>query len=362
MEGNTGVKRKFADVAVKRELVDVAKDYAKEIQEEETILPACVHVVNVLTLQHGGAFPVSLNMRTRSTVCGVLKDQLGEKAYAELCVKSASTFKVDRLKKELKAAGKKTDGLKKEALVALLQTVGPWKQDVSPVPDLCKRRRGGEEEEEEEEEEALLRQIQRKMSQQDNASALLEDGAQLFKDAVLTPQQVQRATAALAPLGTSGAAGTKTLSAAQGNGKNGCYCDVADSAQELPPILRAVARAAKEWIEKHAGELKKPLGSKTILLRYGKGGVNYAHHDNSGDFQALLMLSQPGEDYTGGEFYVANSEPPFAQRRVPFTCAGQLIIFRGNQGNGTVPILHAMTEVGAGAGGTACRFAVGFFQ
>ena len=54
MEGNTGVKRKFADVAVKRELVDVAKDYAKEIQEEETILPACVHAVNVLTLQHVG--------------------------------------------------------------------------------------------------------------------------------------------------------------------------------------------------------------------------------------------------------------------------------------------------------------------
>ena len=43
MEGNAGVKRK---------LVDVAKDYAKEIQEEETILPACVHAVNVLTLQH----------------------------------------------------------------------------------------------------------------------------------------------------------------------------------------------------------------------------------------------------------------------------------------------------------------------
>jgi hypothetical protein len=28
--------------------------------------------------------------------------------------------------------------------------------------------------------------------------------------------------------------------------------------------------------------------------------VNYAHHDNIGDYQALLMLSQPGVDYDGG--------------------------------------------------------------
>ena len=97
-----------------------------------------------------------------------------------------------------------------------------------------------------------------------------------------------------------------------------------------------------------------------ILLRYGLGGVNYAHHDNIGDYQALLMLSQPGVDYNGGVFYLAESDPPHAVHDFTFGGAGELIVFCGRKEK----YLHGMTEVIPGTAGeeTTKRFALGLFQ
>ena len=72
-----------------------------------------------------------------------------------------------------------------------------------------------------------------------------------------------------------------------------------------------------------------------LLLRYGRGGVNYCHHDACGDFQALLMLSTPGRDYRGGTFFLADRDPPFVTREFPFEAAGELLVFRG-RGRGRV--------------------------
>ena len=109
--------------------------------------------------------------------------------------------------------------------------------------------------------------------------------------------------------------------------------------------------------------LKAPVSEMEALrVRYGIGGVNYAHEDKCGDFQALLMLSQPGEDYTGGAFYLADDNPPFGVTAFPFSRVGELLVFRGRQGNGTVKYLHGMREVTSGSESVTRRFAVGFFQ
>ena len=145
-----------------------------------------------------------------------------------------------------------------------------------------------------------------------------------------------------------------------GTGLQGCYVTLQSP---LPTLLQHVMTAAKEWIQAKAGPLKKELGSKALLLRYGIGGENYAHHDNCGDFQALLMLSKPGVDFNGGEFFMANdSKLPATMETFPFTAAGQLIIFRGNQGTGAIKYLHGMTKVTAGSAPETKRFAVGLFQ
>jgi len=74
------------------------------------------------------------------------------------------------------------------------------------------------------------------------------------------------------------------------------------------------------------------------------------------------MLSTPGVDYTGGAFYLAQREPPFPTTEHPFSAAGQLLIFRGNQGCGAVDYLHGMREVERGTANECRRFAVGIFQ
>tara|TARA_R110002096_G_scaffold392176_2_gene587088 strand:- start:619 stop:1323 length:705 start_codon:yes stop_codon:yes gene_type:complete len=50
-----------------------------------------------------------------------------------------------------------------------------------------------------------------------------------------------------------------------------------------------------------------------LLLRYGLGGYNRLHRDLYGDLafpiQATAMLSQPGEDFTGGQFLLVENRP-----------------------------------------------------
>jgi hypothetical protein len=104
---------------------------------------------------------------------------------------------------------------------------------------------------------------------------------------------------------------------------------------------------------------------KCILLKYSKGGENWAHCDsNVGDefpYQALLMLSCV-EEYDGGEFYVAKqikSEGNATSKTVtisrlssPKLNAGDLVIFRADKG-----FDHGMKTVTRGE-----RTAVGLLQ
>ena len=75
---------------------------------------------------------------------------------------------------------------------------------------------------------------------------------------------------------------------------------------------------------------------KAIRLMYSEGGENWAHQDNNScdacPYQALLLLSQPGVDFCGGEFYVARQKAEAKEegegchsRNVP---PGQIVIIR----------------------------------
>lgn len=298
-----------SSAAMKKRLGDVAREYAHEIKRRPEKKTKCEHVVAVLTRQHGGAFPVAVNSGTRPAVCKVLKEELGTD-YEATCVAAENHPPSD---------------------VPELRTVS-GKPPVA-VPTVKSLR-----------------------ARFPNARALLHDGAQRI--ALLSNEEVLYLTREIEGHGVEPKS-AKSLSPTQGNGRHGRYHTMV---LPLPPMLQAIAAAAKEWIETLAGPLKSGLGSKTLLLRYGLGGVNFAHHDACGDFQALLMLSTPGADFGGGSFYLADRNPPFTVKEFPFSAAGELLVFRGNRGHGNVDYLHGMREVTAGTETVTRRFGVGLFQ
>ena len=72
-----------------------------------------------------------------------------------------------------------------------------------------------------------------------------------------------------------------------------------------------------------------------LILKYGKGGFNTLHQDLYGDvyfpFQAVLFLSGPEVDYTGGEF-VLTQQAPRAQAKAMVLAPhkGDMLIFPTN--------------------------------
>lgn len=313
---------------MKRKLTDVAREYAHELRlQPKTAKLKGDRVVEVLTRQHGSRFPVALNLGTRPAVCGVLKKVLGEKEYEERCISG------------------------KTVPMALPELPSAPPQHVAATP--------------------TLDEIRARFPA--DAAALLQEGGQAVW--LLNPDEVATVTHALSAPGLT--TRPTPLDVVQGNGAHGSYATLV---APLPALLQRVQEAARQWILEHAGPLKpvKKLdekgkyttlagatalgGTKSLLLRYGLGGINYAHHDSCGDFQALLMLSQPGIDYKGGAFYLGEAEPPFATKAFPFAHAGELLIFRGRQGHGDRAYLHGMQQVLAGSAAETRRFAVGFFQ
>ena len=296
--------------------VEVVQEYAELVKKTRDRQIINVHVVNALTMQfkqHGGSFPVALNSGTRPRICSILKRKLGEDLYKELCP-SASDVDSPPLPVIPQLPQMKDDSESANECISLSKDI-------------------------------LLQRFPQ------HADLLLEQGAQCIP--LINQTEVKALTAALSR--ECSHSNSHTLSVTQGSGRNGAYCAIDLRNQ---PLLRSISEATKKWIESNVTP-SKPLGSKAILLRYGEHGVNYAHHDNSGDFQALLMLSKPKVDYNGGTFYLAESDPPHAVFEFPFEAAGELIIFRGDRGK----FLHGMNEVSAGTtlAGTR-RFAVGLFQ
>jgi uncharacterized protein len=113
-----------------------------------------------------------------------------------------------------------------------------------------------------------------------------------------------------------------------------------------------------EYLEAcHAAGQRRPT---PLILRYGPGDYNCLHQDLYGDLnfplQAAFLLSQPGEEFTGGEFVLTEQRPRMQSRVhvVPLR-AGEAVIFavnhrpvQGTRGTYRVAMRHGVSPLREG--------------
>jgi hypothetical protein len=148
---------------------------------------------------------------------------------------------------------------------------------------------------------------------------------------------------------------------------------VADLRRALYPRLAAVAN---DWNARMGEEARYPehhadylalchAAGQTrptpLLLRYGPGDFNCLHQDLYGDhafpLQVAILLSEPGADFTGGEFVLTEQRPRMQSRAevVPLK-QGDAVAFavhnrpvRGTKGNYRVNLRHGVSRVRSGS-------------
>jgi hypothetical protein len=97
-----------------------------------------------------------------------------------------------------------------------------------------------------------------------------------------------------------------------------------------------------------------------LLLQYGPGDYNCLHQDVYGDLvfplQVAVLLSEPGRDFTGGEFVITEQRPRMQSRAevVPLR-QGDGVIFavhhrpvRGTKGDYRVNLRHGVSRIRSG--------------
>jgi uncharacterized protein len=97
-----------------------------------------------------------------------------------------------------------------------------------------------------------------------------------------------------------------------------------------------------------------------LLLQYVPGDFNCLHQDLYGDLafplQAAILLSEPGKDFTGGEFVLTEQRPRMESRAevVPLR-QGDAVAFavhnrpvQGSKGNYRVNLRHGVSRVRSG--------------
>jgi hypothetical protein len=97
-----------------------------------------------------------------------------------------------------------------------------------------------------------------------------------------------------------------------------------------------------------------------LLLRYGKDDYNCLHQDLYGEhvfpLQMAMLLSEPGEDFTGGEFVLTEQRPRMQSRPavVPLR-RGDAVMFavhhrpvRGTRGSYRVVLRHGVSTLRSG--------------
>jgi hypothetical protein len=122
-------------------------------------------------------------------------------------------------------------------------------------------------------------------------------------------------------------------------------------AGRFPPTLKAFLA------ECHAAGQTRPT---PLLLRYGKDDFNCLHQDLYGPLvfplQLTILLSEPGKDFSGGEFVLVEQRPRAQSRPIVVPLAqGEAVIFpvhhrptQGTRGAYRVTMRHGVSRVTAG--------------
>jgi hypothetical protein len=154
-------------------------------------------------------------------------------------------------------------------------------------------------------------------------------------------------------------------------------------AYPLPPLVEELrtslyphlAPLANRWHERMGIEIRFPADHAAfiarchaagqtrptpLLLRYGKDDYNCLHQDLYGahvfPLQVAALLSEPGEDFTGGEFVMTEHRPRMQSRAmvVPLR-KGDAVIFavnsrpvQGTRGSYRVNLRHGVSKLHAG--------------
>lgn len=107
----------------------------------------------------------------------------------------------------------------------------------------------------------------------------------------------------------------------------------------------------------HAAGQTRPT---PLLLRYGPGDWNALHQDVYGEhvfpLQVAILLSRPGEDFTGGEFVLTEQRPRMQSRpEVVALKQGDAVVFpvrerpaRGSRGWHRVSMRHGVSRLHMG--------------
>jgi len=102
------------------------------------------------------------------------------------------------------------------------------------------------------------------------------------------------------------------------------------------------------------------IKATVLILKYGEGGYNTLHQDLYGDvyfpIQMVLFLSQPNEDFSGGEFVLTQQTPRAQSKAIVLNPKkGDALIFttnfkpvKGTKGYYRSNVKHGVSEVHSG--------------
>jgi hypothetical protein len=198
--------------------------------------------------------------------------------------------------------------------------------------------------------------------------------------AVLDGLLAQQDCRALAPLYPQDALFRSRIDMARHGFGRGEYKYFASPLPELVGELRTalyppLAEVANRWTAAMGVEVRYPADlagfllrcheagqtrPTPLLLRYGPGDFNCLHQDLYGEhvfpLQVAILLAEPGQDFTGGEFVLTEQRPRMQSRAVVVPLRrGDGVVFavhhrpvRGSKGTYRVTMRHGVSVVRSG--------------